>query len=352
MSWRVYPAAAFERFAAAWDDLNRRMEGPPFLGSTFVGRALTLLGSGDEWLAVRGEPGREDAMGILREARVGAWQTFQPSQLPLGAWVMRRDLPYAEAVDGLFARLPRFPLVIGISQQDPAVHRSPGSRGAVQTLPYIRTGWIEVDGTFGDYWRGRGKHLRQNVRTQWSKLARQQITAVLDEITDPSHVPAAIAEYARLECAGWKAAHGTAVRNGNAQGRFYRAVMEDFCRAGAGRIFRLQFSGRTVAMDLGIEAHGRHVLLKSAYDESVHGFSPSTLLKRWAYERLFEHGAIRRIEFFGRYSEWTSRWTADARLLFHVNAFRWPTVRFLHGGMRVVGATRSASHAQVDVAGR
>ena len=336
MPWTLHPAARFADFMSAWDRLNERADGPAFLDAMFVARALSLLGSGAEWVATRGRPGCEDAMCILRAARPGVFQTFQPSQLPLGAWLMLPGMEFPEVVPGLFARLPGLPLLVGISQQDPALHRRPQPGKTIETLHYVETGWIDIDRTFPAYWRERGAHLRQNVRTQMSKLASLRIKPVVEEITEARDVAAAIEEYGRLESAGWKSACGTALDATNIQGRFYRAVMEDYCRIGAGRIFRLKFGERTVAIDLCIESRGRHVLLKTTYDETMKGFSPSTLLKHRVYERVFERSDLRRIEFFARYVEWMSRWTGNVRSLYHVNAFRWRYIRAMRDRMRPV----------------
>ncbi len=322
MSWEIYPASRFAEFAYAWDRLNNQACAPPFLRSAFVGRALATFGVGDELIAARGDSGNESAICILRRKSTGIWQTFQPSQLPLGAWLMDPRLTYDEAASDLFARLPGFPVMVGITQQDPAFYPKPDPNALLQTLHYIQTSWIPVDGAFRSYWTQRGKRLRQKMRNQHSKMVRQGIEAALDEITLPDQVPQAIEDYGRLESAGWKGRLGTAISSANRQGEFYRGVLEDFCQLGAGRIFRLRFNEHTVAVELYIEWHGMLVGLKQTYDETINGFSPSSLLKKRAYEQVFLRPDIHRIEFFGPRMEWTARWTPWARPLFHVNVFR------------------------------
>lgn len=49
---------------------------------------------------------------------------------------------------------------------------------------------------------------------------------------------AAIADYGRRETTGWKSHIRTAVDAGNAQGRFYRGVLEAFCWRCNGCILR------------------------------------------------------------------------------------------------------------------
>lgn len=68
--------------------------------------------------------------------------------------------------------------------------------------------------------------------------------------SEPDDIAQAIADYGLLESAGWKAEGGTAIHPDNAQGRFYRAMLENFCRQGRGRVYRYRFDDKVVAVDL------------------------------------------------------------------------------------------------------
>ena len=137
----------------------------------------------------------------------------------------------------------------------------------------------------------------------------------LDVIDTPERVAGAIADYGRLEGSGWKALKGTAVALDNAQGRFYCAVFETYCRMGKGRIFRYLFGDQVVAMDLCIESGGALVVLKTTYDETVKVVSPATLMRHEIMSKLFDEGRIARIEFYGKAMEWHLRWTGNVRML-------------------------------------
>ena len=321
--WRLHPIDRFADFASAWDRVNDAATGLPFLNSLFIGNLLRVFRSGTEQLAVLGDPGEEQALGIVCRGRLGAWETYQPSQLPLGAWVMARSLDCAAVARSLLRTLPGAPLLLALTRQDPWVQPRPSDSATVRTLDWIQTGWVEVEGLFEDYWKARGKRPQQNMRTQRSKLKSQSIVPTLEVLTRPQDVAGAIEDYGRLEGAGWKAAAGTAVLADNDQGRFYRAMLEDFCRIDAARIYRYRFGERVVAVDLCIESGSVHVPLKTTYDESLRGLSPSSLLRQEAYRHVFEERRVRRIEFYGRMVEWTCRWTELKRTLYHVNSYRW-----------------------------
>jgi CelD/BcsL family acetyltransferase involved in cellulose biosynthesis len=333
-NWQLHAACHFERFSAAWDAVNAVAGDVPFLRSRFVGRTLAAFGTGQEVLAVRGPHTDPTALAILERKAAGRWQTFQPSQLPLGAWVMRADLTHAALANELMRLLPGIPLLMAVTQQDPAIHARPADTGAVGTVDYIRTGWIELPDSFEDYWLSRSKSLRQNMRTQRSRLAREGMTASMELVTNAGNVEAVIREYARLESIGWKGKIGTAVDIGTAQGQFYAHVLKDYCNVGGGRLYVYRFNDHVVAVDLNIVSGNCMVLLKTTYDESVQGMSPSSLMREELIRDVIATTDIRRIEFYGPAMEWTYRWTDRVRNLYHVNAYRNSLVRTLRDRLR------------------
>ena len=303
---------------------------PPFLRSDFLAPALREFGTGREILVVRGDGAEASAMGLFVRKTAGVWETFQPSQLPLGAFVQRAGRPIDETIGALVPALPGFGVVAAITQQDPAIVARPPDSPRLRTMDYIETAHVPVAGTFDDYWAARGKNLRTNVKRQRAKLADEGVAVHLDVVETPGAVAAAIAEYGRLETAGWKAGIGTAVAADNAQGRFYTSVFESFCARGAGRIYRYLFDDKVVAMDLCIEDAGVLVILKTAYDETYKNVSPASLMRHEYFRQIFDGGSIRRVEFYGKVMEWHRRWTDDVRTLYHINRYRSPWLRTTH----------------------
>ena len=329
MRWRVYPIREFDGLTAEWNALNAAAGNLPFLRSEFIAPALREFGTGGEMLVTLGAGGEYDAMGILRRLRPGMWETFQPSQLPLGAFLMRKGMSVDGVLEGLLRALPGLAVAVALTQQDPALVVRPSDSVLVETFDYIETATLTLGGTFDDYWSSRGKNLRHNVKRQRAKLREQSVPLRLEVIHAPERVPAAIADYGRLEGSGWKALQGTAVGLDNAQGRFYCSVFETYCRMGAGRIFRYLFGDQVVAMDLCIESAGVLVVLKTTYDEKVKVVSPATLMRHEIMHLLFDEGRIGRVEFYGKAMEWHLRWTSDLRMLYHVNQYRWSGLKRL-----------------------
>lgn len=329
MRWRVLPIREFDRLASEWNALSAQAGDLPFLRAEFLSPALREFGNGSELFVTCVAGDDHCAMGVLKRRRPGMWETFQPSQLPLGAFLLRNGSAVDAVLDGLLRALPGMSVAVALTQQDPALVARPTDSILVETLDYIETASLTLAGTFDDYWSARGKNLRHNVKRQRAKLQEQAMPLRLDVVDAPDRVAAAIADYGRLESSGWKALEGTAVGLDNAQGRFYRSMFESFCRMGKGRIYRYLFGDQVVAMDLCVERAGVLVVLKTTYDESVKVVSPATLMRYEILKSLFDEGRLTRVEFYGKAMEWHLRWTSDLRMLYHVNRYRWTSVKRL-----------------------
>jgi CelD/BcsL family acetyltransferase involved in cellulose biosynthesis len=330
LRWRLAPLHEFKARAAQWDALVGSAHYPPFLKADFLLPALQEFGAGDERIALYGRDDQPAAMAVIRRSGRGRWETFQPSQLPLGAFVHDGCQPLEETLQRLLQFLPGIAVMFALTQQDPDFVPRPPDTSHLRSLDYIPTARVVVETSFDGYWAARGKNLRTNVKRQLAKLAQDKRTLRLEVVDDPDDVQDAIAEYGRLETAGWKQADGTAVAVDNAQGRFYVQMLKAFCRAGKGHIYRCRIDERIAAIDLSIEGDGVVVVLKTAYDEAFASISPATLMRYQYFQLLFNGGGVRRIEFYGRVMEWHRRWTQDVRMLYHINVYRSALLRTLH----------------------
>ena len=324
MTWKLYPISVFDQHQAAWQHLNQAQCASPLLDVDFIIPAIKEFGSGNEVLAVFAE-GTPRAMAILRPVSKAGWETFQPSQAPIGAWVFDRNLDLQLLLTSLLKKLPGFTLMVGVSQQDPAMASRPTDRSTIRTIDYIETARVSVDRSFDDYWQARGKNLRHNMKKQRNNLEKMGVVTRLEEISSPEKVAAAISDYGRIESSSWKAQGGTAINIDNAQGRFYKAMLENFCRRGAGKIYRYWYGDKIAAMDLCIEGKEEIIILKTTYDEAVsQGTSPAFLMRQELFNQIFAEGRLKRIEFYGKLMDWHTKWSEETRRMYHVNCYRWP----------------------------
>ena len=347
-AWRRHPATALAgdtAIAATWDRLNAARCDLPFLSAEVVAAALDAFGDGSERLFVGTSAGAVVAMFVLvRQGRM-RWRTFQPSQLPLGAWVAEPALP----LDAIAAGLVRGPLglclALSVTQIDPLMAPRAADTPEHEHTDYIETAWIDVAGPFDVYWSARGKNLRQNLRKQRNKLAAAGIRTSMRMLRDKAAMASALERYGALESSGWKAGEGTAIHADNAQGRFYRRLFEGAAARGEAVVCEYLFDDRTVAMNLGLVRHGRWAVLKTTYDESVKLYSPASLLREEELQSLFGDGSTVRIEYFGRLMEWHTKLTDQKRTLYHLTTYRWPVLRAIADMRRAVLARQSGGAA-------
>lgn len=331
MSWSVVPARSFARHAESWRQLHARGAASSLLAVDFVAPLVEQFGREDDLLAIEQAGGTIRAMALVRPTRRGAWATFQPAQAPLGLWLQAPGLDTERLARGLLGALPGFPLVFALTQVDPMLMPRPGDGPCTRTLDYIDTARVTLSGSFEDYWLERGKNLRGNLKKQRTRLEREGVATRLQVDRAPEAMAQAVVDYGRLESSGWKADKGTAVHAENAQGRYYRAMLEALARRNAASVYRYYFGEQLVAMDLCVEDDASIVVLKTSYDESVPGnLSPTLLMREEACRRLFDEGRFKRLEFYGRVMEWHLRWTDEVRTMYHVNYYRWPGLRRLH----------------------
>ncbi len=338
LRWTLIPlpqpdaAAAFAPHAAAWDALQARVAGLPFLESAFLAPLLSVFGTGRERLALLGDPKAPRAAAIVTPAGTAQWTTFQPSQLPLGAWLSAGGEALEPLADGLLRALPLPALALGLTQIDSLFHPRPADGTRWRGQDYIDTAWVDLTGDFTTYWEARGKNLRQNLKKQQKKLDTAGTVTRLECLTRPEDVAPALDHYGRLEASGWKGSEGTAIAPGHPQYEFYRAMLEAFCarrpgpalpvlvrrrRRRDGPVHRVGRQDRDPQDRLRRGAQGR-----VAVDADAPAAVPISCSTRPA-----AGGPIRRIEFYGKVMEWHTRWTADARPVYHATLYRWAGCR-------------------------
>lgn len=337
--WQVFPIAEFSAHAAAWRVLNTRVTDSPALDPDFVAPLLDQFADRHARLCVAGDPGNPVAMTIVTSRRNGVWQTFQPAQAPICLWISRTDVPTAALAGALMRKLSPFALLFGLSQLDPELLPRPPDDKYLRTLDYIQTGRITVSGSFDDYWAARGKNLRHNLKRQSNRMVTDGVSGQLEILTGARDMATALAEYGRMETAGWKAVGGTAIAADNAQGRFYRDMLERFAARGAARVYAYRLAGKIAAVDLCILQGGTLIILKTTYDETMSGYSPAMLMRQAAFKDMFADGRVKHIEFYGKVMDWHTKWTREIRTLYHLNYYRYGFLARLFGQEQVPSGT-------------
>jgi hypothetical protein len=324
MTWTFQNAReAFHQNSELWDEINTKHGRHILLDSKLIELLIRHFGSQTTLLG-QCKDQSNPALVLVNKVRAGIWQTFQPSQAPLGLVIFDKKENIKDQVMELVWNLPGLALEFSILQQDPDFTAFSDMKldQRIQMVEYIKTARLTVKMTFEDYWEERGKNMTHNLSRQRRRLEDQHTRLSLVTVRDAHQVKYCIEEYGRLESTGWKAKEGTAVTADNRQGMFYRDVLETFCRQGEGVVYQLWFDDKIVASDLCLVRDGMMVMLKTAYDETLKGISPGLLLHQEIFRTVFTEGDIRVIEFYGRVRDWHTKWTDEMRTMYHLNFCR------------------------------
>ncbi|MCW8975187.1 MAG: GNAT family N-acetyltransferase, partial [Sedimenticola sp.] len=175
MKWQIFTADTFDNYEKQWDDLNFSGPNSPVLNSSFIKHSLKEFGTGKEILGTYGNDDSIVAMTVLTKPKFGLWDTFQPSQAPLGFWLNNSGEDTALLLKSLSKELPGIVLKVGLTQQDPDIYPRPESSNSLSTMDYIDTARISNNVPFEEYWAARGKNLRHNLKRQRNRLKKEGI---------------------------------------------------------------------------------------------------------------------------------------------------------------------------------
>ena len=101
-----------------------------------------------------------------------------------------------------------------------------------------------------------------------------------------------IDEFLKLEQAGWKGHHGTAIGQSDNLSAFLKESMARFARSQKLMCWRMSLDDTPVAMMFGTREGSNCWIVKIAYDETLARFSPGVLLVLEATRSLFEDDTI------------------------------------------------------------
>lgn len=322
LRWSLRSVKQFSDCEDEWQQLNRAGSNLPILDAQFYRLLATEFSSGEELAAICRVAEKPVAAALIQKSRTGAWQAFQPSQAPLGAWLHSPEYPLDSLLGSLLRELPGFAIMLGLTQIDPDVFERPRDSSNIASVDYIQTARITVNGSFSDYWASRGRNLRQNIKRQRNRLKREETIARLEIVTSPDALDDAVDEFGLLESKGWKGEAGTALHPDNSQGRFYRVLMKKYAERSEAIVYRYFYGDRLVATDLCLLRDGVMLIMKTAHDEQQKTTSPAMLMRQEAFETIFDNGSFNRIEFYGRLMDWHRKWTSEIRTMYHANFFR------------------------------
>lgn len=136
-----------------------------------------------------------------------------------------------------------------------------------------------------DYEAIHSKKMRYNLRRQRRLLGERLGGDV--KIVDRSEDPTAPRDYLCLEGSGYKGQSGVAMATVPGEPEYFLEMCERFAERGRLRIFALECSGQTVAMEVWVSGGKGMFLPKISYDEEYAEFGPGVVLQTAVLEGFF-----------------------------------------------------------------
>lgn len=345
-SWRFLPAVERGRWVTEWDRLNARGIRSPLLRSWFLLPALERFGTGRELVAI-GErtPGAIAAMVLLKRPARLRCEGFQPSQAPLATALLDPGESIAPVARSLIRALPPYVLGLTLLHLDERFMAMPPAARDLEVSPRFETGSIATGCHFADYYANIPVRARKNLERRIRKANAEIGPVGLDVWTAPERVDEFLQLYSASEMRGWKGAAGSAVRLDDAQGRFYRDLLEAAARQQALRMFVLRFGDRPAAQQIAIESEGITYFLKTTYDEALAPYAPGVIQRymilQWSHA---QDPSVRNFEIYGQIKEAIAPFVTGQRFIFHLTVLRHGALRSPLGLMRSLRAIAGSSH--------
>jgi CelD/BcsL family acetyltransferase involved in cellulose biosynthesis len=317
--WTFVPASKFASVSEQWQQLCDRSLASPLLSADFIAVALNHFGRGDELICFAQTSKTTVAAIILQRRNSFVWESFQPSQMPLGPCllVLQSDLP--TILKSLLRALPLPATILAVTKIDSQFFpRAPGNE--LLCLDSITTGEIDLPASLDAFVNSiNSKPLTRRMR----KAEREIGPISLVTQTNPEAVDDFVNLYAAIENRGWKGESGTALVPQNAQAKFYCDLLWRFAATGRARMYTLKMGERDVAAQMAIAENDTLYLLKTTYEQELGNLGPGVILHYYlTLDGYQQQRRIRRIEFYGQLNDSQKAWITGSRSIYHLNIYR------------------------------
>lgn len=204
---------------------------------------------------------------------------------------------------------------------------------------------VELDRSWAEVEAGFHLSLRHNLRRRL-RLLRGLGQLTLEVQTGSSGLYAMLRQCFAVEASGWKGRAHTAIGQNPAVERFYRRMAFRFAAGNQLRLYGLRLGDQLIAFEFCLWNGNRLGCLKIGYEESLHRYSPGSVLRAWMLQLAHRQG-YSGYDFLGDDADWKAEWGQSVDDLMCLRLYN----RTLAGralqirGERQQGAAFAAAHA-------
>ncbi len=319
LNWNFFPATAFVSISEQWQLLCKRSLHSPLLSADFIEVALRHFGLGDELICFAENATGPVAATILQRKNRLVWETFQPSQMPMGPWLQLQPSDFPTILQSLLRALPAPAMMLGVTELDSQFWPRPTGESLL-TIDSITTGEIDLPDSPEEFVKSfSSKPFDRRLR----KAEKEIGPITLFTQTAPDVVDAYVNLYASMESRGWKGASGTALAPDNAQSKFYADLLRRFAATGRTRMFTLKMGDRNAAAQMALVENGTLYLLKTTDEPELQSLGPGVMLQYFISLYCYQQKQqIKHIEFYGPLNASQKMWVTGSRRIYQVNTYR------------------------------
>jgi CelD/BcsL family acetyltransferase involved in cellulose biosynthesis len=312
-----------EPHARAWDRLAAEVPAPsPLRTHAWYAAHVEHKGAEGAWLALCAYEGARlrGVLPLVRAAERTLGFARSRWRVPGEYFTRDGDALLAEGLEGqtlaalLAALAEAEPGALGVdfggiapaSTTRRALEGADGLR--VPLEPEAEGALIPVHGAFDTWYETISENLRTNLRKAKNRLDREQPGALRFRFLAEGEAGAApLAEFARLEDAGWKGAEGGALARSPAKMALYRTLVERWSALGVLEWHVATLAERPVAMHMAVRLGRTLTLMRICYDETIAKHMPGNLLIRAMVEREHASGRSDAVDFV-QTQPWQHHW--------------------------------------------
>ena len=162
---------------------------------------------------------------------------------------------------------------------------------------------IDCEREFDEYIKNdiEGKDLKRLKRK--CRRLESKGTVTLVEMRKSDEIEKGLPYFYDIEDSGWKGKEGTSLKR-SYYGTYYKELASRLSKGNKFRLYFLQLNNKYIAGIYAIIDQGILYLIKTGYLDEFAQYSPSNVLYYLVFEQLFKYREIRKIDFYGPFSDY------------------------------------------------
>ena len=171
------------------------------------------------------------------------------------------------------------------------------------------------------------EYIKKNVKGKDHREMRRKIRRLeeigklkLVEMRDEQEIEKGLTNFYDIEDSGWKGKEETSLKR-SYYGEYYKELAYHLSRENKFRLYLLQLNNDYIAGIYGIIDRETLFLIKIGYSNDFSRYSPSNILFYLAFEKLFMDKKIRKIDFYGPYTEYQKIFGRQTRKNYRIKIY-------------------------------